>query len=56
MRYQFVDCRWELGNPSRGRELYLAGHVARAVQLAAAARLTELPAAVDELVPHERRR
>ena len=27
MRYQFVDCRWELGNPSRGRELYLAGHV-----------------------------
>ena len=27
MRYQFVDCRWELGNPSYGRELYLAGHV-----------------------------
>jgi len=27
MRYQFVDCRWELGNPPRGRELYLAGHV-----------------------------
>jgi thiosulfate/3-mercaptopyruvate sulfurtransferase len=27
MRYQFVDCRWELGNPGRGRELYLAGHV-----------------------------
>jgi thiosulfate/3-mercaptopyruvate sulfurtransferase len=27
MRYQFVDCRWELGNPERGRELYLAGHV-----------------------------
>jgi thiosulfate/3-mercaptopyruvate sulfurtransferase len=27
MRYQFVDCRWELGNPSRGRELYLEGHV-----------------------------
>jgi thiosulfate/3-mercaptopyruvate sulfurtransferase len=25
--YQFVDCRWELGNPERGRELYLAGHV-----------------------------
>ncbi|MFL5960825.1 MAG: sulfurtransferase, partial [Gaiellaceae bacterium] len=24
---QFVDCRWELGNPARGRELYLAGHV-----------------------------
>jgi thiosulfate/3-mercaptopyruvate sulfurtransferase len=27
VRYQFVDCRWELGNPRRGRELYLAGHV-----------------------------
>ena len=27
MRYQFVDCRWELGNPGRGRALYLAGHV-----------------------------
>ncbi len=27
MRYQFVDCRWELGDPGRGRELYLAGHV-----------------------------
>ena len=26
-RYQFVDCRWELGVPGRGRELYLAGHV-----------------------------
>ena len=24
---QFVDCRWELGHPERGRELYLAGHV-----------------------------
>ena len=27
MTYQFVDCRWELGNPARGRELYLAGHI-----------------------------
>jgi thiosulfate/3-mercaptopyruvate sulfurtransferase len=25
--YQFVDCRWELGNPERGRELYLEGHI-----------------------------
>jgi thiosulfate/3-mercaptopyruvate sulfurtransferase len=24
---RFVDCRWELGNPERGRELYLAGHI-----------------------------
>jgi thiosulfate/3-mercaptopyruvate sulfurtransferase len=27
VRYQFVDCRWELGAPERGRELYRAGHV-----------------------------
>jgi thiosulfate/3-mercaptopyruvate sulfurtransferase len=27
VKYQFVDCRWELGNPNRGRELYLAGHI-----------------------------
>src|SRR4051794_32847347 len=27
MRYQFVDCRWELGASERGRELYLAGHL-----------------------------
>jgi thiosulfate/3-mercaptopyruvate sulfurtransferase len=27
VRYQFVDCRWELGNPGRGRELYLASHI-----------------------------
>jgi len=27
VRYQFVDCRWELGKPGRGRDLYLAGHI-----------------------------
>ena len=27
MRYQFVDCRWELGKPDRGRELYVEGHI-----------------------------
>jgi thiosulfate/3-mercaptopyruvate sulfurtransferase len=27
VRTQFVDCRWELGAPDRGRELYLAGHI-----------------------------
>jgi len=27
VRYQFVDCRWELGAPQRGRERYRAGHV-----------------------------
>jgi thiosulfate/3-mercaptopyruvate sulfurtransferase len=27
VRFQFVDCRWELGRPGRGRELYLEGHI-----------------------------
>ena len=27
MRYQFVDCRYELGRLERGRELYLEGHI-----------------------------
>lgn len=27
MRYRFVDCRYELGRPERGRELYLEGHI-----------------------------
>ena len=27
MRYQFVDCRWDLSDRSRGRELYLEGHI-----------------------------
>jgi thiosulfate/3-mercaptopyruvate sulfurtransferase len=27
LRYQFVDCRWELGNAGRGRALYLEGHI-----------------------------
>ena len=27
MRYQFVDCRWQLGEPALGREQYLAGHI-----------------------------
>jgi thiosulfate/3-mercaptopyruvate sulfurtransferase len=27
VRYQWVDCRWELGHPERGRELYLEGHI-----------------------------
>jgi thiosulfate/3-mercaptopyruvate sulfurtransferase len=25
--YQFVDCRWDIGAPGRGRQLYLAGHI-----------------------------
>ena len=27
MRYRFVDCRWELGDPARGCGLYLEGHI-----------------------------
>jgi hypothetical protein len=27
LRYQFVDFRWELGTPERGRELYRAEHI-----------------------------
>ena len=27
MKYQFVDCRWELGKPDRGRDLNLGGHI-----------------------------
>jgi thiosulfate/3-mercaptopyruvate sulfurtransferase len=27
MKYQFVDCRWELGKPQSGRELYFGGHI-----------------------------
>ena len=42
MRYQFVDCRWELGNPERGRELYLAGHIPGASYLDVDADLSDL--------------
>jgi thiosulfate/3-mercaptopyruvate sulfurtransferase len=27
MRYRFVDCRWDLADPERGRALYRAGHI-----------------------------
>ena len=27
MRYQFVDCRWDLADPAAGRRLYLEAHV-----------------------------
>jgi thiosulfate/3-mercaptopyruvate sulfurtransferase len=42
VRYQFVDCRWELGAPDRGRELYLAGHVPGASFLDVDADLSEV--------------
>jgi thiosulfate/3-mercaptopyruvate sulfurtransferase len=43
MRYQFVDCRWELGQPQRGRELYLAGHIPGASFLDVEAHLSAAP-------------
>jgi thiosulfate/3-mercaptopyruvate sulfurtransferase len=42
VRYQFVDCRWELGNPARGRELYLAWHIPGASYLDVDADLSDL--------------
>jgi thiosulfate/3-mercaptopyruvate sulfurtransferase len=41
-RVQFVDCRWELGDPKRGLELYLAGHIPRASFLDVDADLSDL--------------
>jgi thiosulfate/3-mercaptopyruvate sulfurtransferase len=42
--YRFVDCRWELGNPGRGRELYLEGHVPGASFLDVEGELSAPPA------------
>ncbi|HXV95949.1 MAG TPA: rhodanese-like domain-containing protein [Gaiellaceae bacterium] len=44
MTFRFVDCRWELGNPGRGRELYLEGHVPGASFLDLEADLSAPPA------------
>jgi thiosulfate/3-mercaptopyruvate sulfurtransferase len=44
LRYQFVDCRWELGKPARGRELYLEGHVPGASFLDVESELSAPPA------------
>jgi thiosulfate/3-mercaptopyruvate sulfurtransferase len=43
MRYQFVDCRWELGNPGRGHELYLKAHIPGASFLDVDADLSATP-------------
>src|SRR3954463_14218101 len=43
--FRFVDCRWELGSPGRGRELYLAGHVPGASFLDVDADLSSPPGA-----------
>ena len=45
MRYQFVDCRWELGDPEAGRRAYLAGHVPGAAFLDVDADLSDLSVA-----------
>ena len=45
MRYQFVDCRYELGKPWRGRELYLEGHIPGAAYLDLDADLSSPPSA-----------
>jgi thiosulfate/3-mercaptopyruvate sulfurtransferase len=42
--YRFVDCRWELGIPDRGRELYLEGHIPGASFLDVEAELSAPPA------------
>ena len=43
MRYQFVDCRWTLGEPGAGRELYLEGHIPGASYLDVDADLSAPP-------------
>ena len=45
MRYQFVDCRWELGRPGVGRELYAEGHIPGASFLDVDEDLADLSAA-----------
>jgi thiosulfate/3-mercaptopyruvate sulfurtransferase len=43
VRYVFVDCRWELGAPGKGLELYRAGHVPGAAFLDVEADLSDPP-------------
>jgi thiosulfate/3-mercaptopyruvate sulfurtransferase len=43
VRYQFVDCRWELGKPGCGSELYLEGHIPGASFLDVEADLSSPP-------------
>jgi thiosulfate/3-mercaptopyruvate sulfurtransferase len=44
VKYLFVDCRWELGKPELGRELYLEGHIPGAAFLDVEAELSAPPA------------
>jgi thiosulfate/3-mercaptopyruvate sulfurtransferase len=43
MRYQFVDCRWELGDSAAGRCMYVAGHIPGASFLDVEADLSSPP-------------
>ena len=45
MRYRFVDCRWDLADPGKGRELYRTGHVPGASFLDVDADLAGAPGA-----------
>jgi thiosulfate/3-mercaptopyruvate sulfurtransferase len=47
MRVVFVDCRWELGKPERGRELYLASHIPGASFLDVEGELSAPPGGAD---------
>jgi thiosulfate/3-mercaptopyruvate sulfurtransferase len=47
LRYQFVDCRWQLGHLERGRELYLEGHIPGASFLDVERDLSAAPGGVD---------
>jgi thiosulfate/3-mercaptopyruvate sulfurtransferase len=47
MRYQFVDCRYDLAHPELGRERYLAGHIPGASFLDLRADLSDLSAAPE---------
>jgi thiosulfate/3-mercaptopyruvate sulfurtransferase len=40
--FRFVDCRWELGSPARGRELYLEAHIPGAAFLGVDEDLSDL--------------
>jgi thiosulfate/3-mercaptopyruvate sulfurtransferase len=45
LRYQFVDCGWELTHPERGRELYLEAHIPGASFLGLDGELSDLSVA-----------
>jgi len=48
VRYQFVDCRWALGDPEAGRALYREGHIPGASFLDVETELSAPPGAPPE--------